>query len=450
MDSHINPFRDLIWPEIYDTALIALMSLGEAERILRQSYNSTLSEWTTETLNFKEKGDFIVNVLKQAVGQIKIHGMAGFYGFDSETMKNLNGFQPIVFFQVRFNNVYSSDRVLVSYFHESKLNDMNGGFLFSNSKVVPSDKVVKIDYEVAIIDDSLYVIFCILAVAGIFISLFFFMLTFLVKNHLVTLKRYLTFRLKSFPVEDMVILIGLIVIQGSLFSTPNGTRNLGISLYWMFYSILLTTGFSILTTGFLLKTIKAKTFCTRQRPNGFPCVYFCWPVLQLGLILALVGIGTFDRLEKTHLPRHHSDEKSIAYLPYQYRFKDGFLFKDKISTLGIVFAIVSSNALHLFYIIYNCYTTLKLLSATKFQTTEQKVVKLHDFQMTVTAAYCFAIVILGITMIAIVLGPNIGSLVILISFSVIVCSFIFLIVIFSTKFIPREIVIFKPPRYCQR
>ena len=39
MDSHINPFRDLIWPEIYDTALIALMSLGEAERILRQSHN---------------------------------------------------------------------------------------------------------------------------------------------------------------------------------------------------------------------------------------------------------------------------------------------------------------------------------------------------------------------------------------------------------------------------
>ena len=96
-DSHTISGRDIWWPEVYDPALAALQVVGKAEQILNERFNSTLSEWTTDTDNFRDNGYVISEVFKDAIYEANSYGTLGYYNFDKQTRRNSNGFKPNMF-----------------------------------------------------------------------------------------------------------------------------------------------------------------------------------------------------------------------------------------------------------------------------------------------------------------------------------------------------------------
>ena len=148
-DSSSVPRRDLWWPECYDPTLNALFAINEAEKVLKNKFNSTLADWTTESVNFAKNSGFIARILRQGVHNIDVHGATGYYNYDSVTLKNSNGFKPSIFYQLRYkqskqtNQNQNLQRISVSFYksNEDLFVPMNGGFLFGGTKDIPSDNV---------------------------------------------------------------------------------------------------------------------------------------------------------------------------------------------------------------------------------------------------------------------------------------------------------------------
>ena len=490
-DSDSVPTRDMWWPECYDPALIGLLAIGEVEKILHERYNSTLSEWTTGSSNFIENGQFIADLFRESIDRIDIvHGANGFYKFDSKSGKNVDGFQPTIFYQRRYTNESHPSLITlpVMYYksNDDKLIPMSGGFLFGGSKRVPTDSVLQVLFEVELISQSLVIVLCVLAVLEILGSVFFIYQMAIEKSHRLQAVRH---RLKSFKTKDIFLLCSIIVFLSSVFAIPNGKQGIGIVSTYETHTFLLVFGFSLLLTGLLLKTLSARTAIfnylnsserarvysnrlsrssqstawsvssnSSGRSSYGRLTYFSkaylrqivkgtnksailislWPLIQVSLVIAFIRVGTFSKPETKFLESFYSKDTTVVYKPYQLYYPVSFL-RNTDYAFELFLALISSNALAIFYCIYFCYSTIKLMKSAKRTSDVFLISKMNDFKMTTAAIYCFSILLTGVILISFTLSWKTGVLIIISPFAVLTCCFIFLSIIFLPKFTAKRI-----------
>ena len=78
----------------YDLILFTGFVLDEAERLLNLR-NDSLINWSVGSKRFKQNGQFISHIFKEAIFNVKVVGMRGTYDFDRNSTINSNGFTPI-------------------------------------------------------------------------------------------------------------------------------------------------------------------------------------------------------------------------------------------------------------------------------------------------------------------------------------------------------------------
>ena len=443
IDSKSNPKRDLWWPECYDPGLVALFTVNEAEQILQERYNSTLSQWTTDTNNFIGNGDFISNVFREAIYNIDVFGAMGRYNFDKMTKRNSNGFKPTMFFQRRYQDKEKTKLELlpVTYF-EKIFVDMNGGFKFGGKTDVPVDAPKEIYLEKEIIPQAVYIFLCVLAIFGILLALFFFLALFcdqIRSKH----SQSILLRLDCFKLEDATILVGIIILFSSVFATPNGKRGGKVSQFYESHIFLLVSGFSIIMAGIFGKIRKSKKIATSNQNTSvrYHKLAIIWPIFQIALIASLVGIGTFSQLETINVGSHYSADATIVYKDFLLEIPSNQLLENNRS-LGLVAVILCSNALAILYCLIACHSSLRIMKAKlKSGNDPELLITFQDFKMASQAVYCFSILICGIVLISLTtMRQKNGSLVIISSVAAATCALAFLMIIFCPKLFAKETV----------
>ena len=83
----------------YDLMLFTGFVLDEAERLLNLQ-NDSLFNWSIESENFKQNGQFIGDIFKEAIFNVKVVGMRGIYDFDRNSTQNWRGYTPITINQL--------------------------------------------------------------------------------------------------------------------------------------------------------------------------------------------------------------------------------------------------------------------------------------------------------------------------------------------------------------
>ena len=83
----------------YDPMLYMISMLEEAEHLLRLR-NDSLVNWSVGSDNFKNNGQFIVGIFKEAIMNIRVVGLRGTYEFYRNTTVNTGGNSPLVMAQL--------------------------------------------------------------------------------------------------------------------------------------------------------------------------------------------------------------------------------------------------------------------------------------------------------------------------------------------------------------
>ena len=448
--------RDVWWRECYDSTIITLSTVGEAERILQQKYNSTLSEWTIDSENYDNNGQTIVEIFREAIHQIEVRGSSGFYNYNPITMKNSDGFKPEIFYQPRYedNERTSLVQVPVSYYksNDRSLVSMNGGFLFGGSSKIPNDNVLAFSYEVSLLPDWTYILICTLSLVGISSAIVFLVLLHFQQGNNLQGKVPLVFR-----VDNSIILIGIVVLLIGPLLAPLGMEKNVIAKQVKVLLLCSTAGFSTLTAGLMRKIFGAKNEGNYKKSTKVKttrianiCSFLMWPLIQTCLSIALISVGTFDNPEQVEVGRHYSDDKAIVYKSYQFSYISNVLAKSQTSFLLFI-SLIISQGVGIFSCLFGCYDTLKIMkgklgpritiakrptemrSSSTRPEVESFTIAMKDFQMTSLAVYCTSVLIGGFCLISLIMMSKSGSLLAITLVATIVISYSYLGIVFVTK-----------------
>ena len=102
LDRRVQDIENIQWLHnkysYYDCIMFAGFMLNEAERLLRLQ-NDSLINWTVDSEKFKQNGEYIVNLMKDAIYNIRVVGLRGIYDFYKNTSLNTGGGTPTPIYQ---------------------------------------------------------------------------------------------------------------------------------------------------------------------------------------------------------------------------------------------------------------------------------------------------------------------------------------------------------------
>ena len=104
----------------YDLFVYLGMMMNEVEGILKLR-NDSLANWSMNSDNYKQNSEYIIDLMKDVMYNIKVVGMRGTYAFQRNTTLNTGGFTPITVMQLfTFPNRSDVRQELVAYYDSSK------------------------------------------------------------------------------------------------------------------------------------------------------------------------------------------------------------------------------------------------------------------------------------------------------------------------------------------
>ena len=417
--------------------------VGKAEQILNETFNSTLSEWTTDTDNYLNNGKVISEVFKEAVYNIDVYAAMGHYNFDKKTKRNTNGFKPTMFYQPRFIDGNLNTAFPVSYYDDNanEIHPVNNGFLFGGSINIPIGRVKTIEFEVEIIDRPTFIVISTLASLGIILSVICFV--WLVVDFPFS-SDPVKIRWSVFKHQDIAMTIGLTIFLTSVLATPNGQKRENVETNYICQGILLVIGLSIMTTATIwkiLKTNPANRDGTVKRKLDYIC--WLWPLIQTTLIVAFVGVGSFAGIKAIHLESFYSGDRNTVYKPCRYQYGTDFLTKSGSASFGLFIAIAILNVLALLFCLFKSYRCLKLLKSVVHRhpngTDADLLYQLEDFKMASIGVVFITTLICGTVLIGLISINYPNQIVLLIPISVLTISFGLILINFLAKFTSHEI-----------
>ena len=446
IDSDTVSARDIWWPEVYDPIVHGLIALNEAEAFLNDQFNSSLSEWTTDSRNYAEHGEVISSVIQRAIYNVNVFGAMGHYKFNQHTKRNSDGFKPNMFYQPRYQKNGDIITYPVSYYDDNafEIHKLNGGFLFGGSKTIPKGYVTNVPYEVDLISQPVFIALCVLAALAISMTIFFIS-TLILSDKLSLFSESVQNRMKIFKNQDLLKAVGLIVFLSSVLATPNGTKGGNqIILHYACQAFLLATGHSLVVGATIWKTQKAKPLRVTVHHRTCSCqiiVLLLWLICQVALIGTFIGIGSFGKIKIFHLESYYSADKNTVYKPYRYQYGTDFLTQAGPASFGIFIAIMFSNVLAMLFCIFESYRTLKLLKneISRHHYDDRNELALGDFKTSTVSLVANSVMICGIVFIGCLLSSQPNAITLLVSISVLAISISTIVIEFSTKLATQTI-----------
>ena len=442
VDSNSVSARDVWWPEIYDPFVVALKTVGKAEEILNRQFNSTLSEWTANPQRNVEANSQISAIFKEAIYKIDVNASIGHYNFDKLTQHNTNGFKPITFYQPRYRKDGSLNKAYpVSYYDDNTktIHSVNGGFLFSRTKNIPKASAIEVEYEVEMVDMPTFIVLSVVAAFVISIAVFFIAVLLEGLKALIE-KEWVSVRFQTFKWQDIMKLIGLIVLLSSVFATPHGATGGKITTNYACQAFLLSTGLAMIAAATIWKIEKAKTLKQSENQNSKgenKFLAFIWLLVQIGLIAAFIANRPFSRITTSQLESYYSDDKNTVFRPYRYQYGPDFLRESGPWSFGLFISIALSNVLVILLSIFEGYRTLSMLrlNQSRFRSINAKTVySMEDFKMMLVSLIFSFILFCAIILIGLISMTDPNRLVLVTSVSVIIVSFFTISVEFASKF----------------
>ena len=444
VDSTLIQTRDIWWPQCYDPTLVALYVVGEAEQILNKKFNSTLSEWTTDSVNFRENGQIISNVFKEAIYQIEVHGTLGFYDFNKETKANTEGLKPNMFYQARlYSNGTFQKAIPVVYYDDNgkSFHTLNGGFLFGESKAIPAGSVKYISYELEIISKPVFLALCILSILEIAVVMF---LILTATGTLVCMKTdaHVKQRFEAFKYQDLTMAIGTIFYLSSVFATPHGKLANNVKVYYICHALLMATGFSIVGAGLIWKLQEARKFInpnpsTKWKQMITTKIPILWILFQVTLIAVFIGLGSFDNIQAVDLETFYSKDKTIIYKPYRYEYGIDF-FKNAGKTATAVFIVLFASSVVVFSeLVFHSYRVVRIMKIQSARFYFENVNSFHakeDFTLTLNTLMFSSVLLSGIGFLSFGFMSDPSKLVFVSPIAVLAISLAIIIGIYLPKF----------------
>ena len=444
LGSQLSQGRTHWWPQCYDPTVLALHVVGEVETILNEKYNSTLSEWTTDSQNYHEHGEVIVNVFKEAMFKVDVRGTAGLYNFDEVSQKNTKGLKPIMFYQSRYDEHGKFlEAVPASYFNDNdgKFYQLQDGFLFNGSTKIPAGSVKRVSYEVEILQHHIFIVFAVFASFGIFLVICNIFIVFGKRRILSESQLHIDKRYEAFRRQGLGISMGLIVLLASLFVVPTGTQGTLVTTFYSCHAFLISTGFAIILASLIWKLQQVKSFIESRNfnRNSWRTIFIpiLWVLFQVSLISTLIGTGLFTQIDRVQIDSSYSLDKTVVYKAYLYQYGTRFLSATDTTSIALIIAISSSTVVVLAYCVFQSYRICKLLKIQSAMFYNENVDVHHakeDIMMTLNTFIVISTLLCGTGLIAFILKSNAPALILVSSVSTIVLSFSIVILEFIAKF----------------